>query len=630
MKCILWKTNLFLLLMGCSALNSAFATMPDMAPPKIQLVDEFGVNLFTGQVTTHLETVSIGGAMGLSHSISAYTNNFSSTGMKGYHDKYRSGRGRAVVIKQPMEGLLDVMRVDDFIGTTDFIVMVNGQMQSVYTTATNYTYQALGDARHTLERRADGNLYWTKPDGTVSKFHGGGAADVPNRPASSAGALLEVQYPNGFTIRTGYAGAISNTGFALKYIYQFDEEDRYFPSGGSNQIPQAEPENWAQANPKYVQAINMARENCVALEQSCSGNWPRAEFDWPAGMPRAKFIGTSMFKVIDATGGVTTYHFRAFDLAYDDYGNLIAGQTPGQRFSPRLVAIKPASSDFISPQYYQYAYRTQVNMGGSNDATYVRYVETAGVIKSAQMGDRTNGYLIGEAHYATIRNAGGGTILEVIPNEDKPGTLSFVRTNTGGLNYENNYRNFPLKYNRIWGDTELYEYAPAGRGNLTKVTKGGTVMTAEYPASCTPATRKICNKPMWTSDAKGNKTHYTYHAESGEISTITYPANKAGKVAQTRYGYEQKQAQHHYTLLLTPIWLKTSESYCVDSHYSNACAGGDEVVTRYEYNHDNLFMTGMTVYSQKDNKTLRSCYEYDDYGNRIGETQPKANLSSCD
>ncbi len=176
----------------------------------------------------------------------------------------------------------------------------------------------------------------------------------------------------------------------------------------------------------------------------------------------------------------------------------------------------------------------------------------------------------------------------------------------------------------------MYEYAPAGRGNLTKLTKGGTVMTAEYPPTCTASTRRYCNKPIWTSDGKGNKTHYTYHPDSGELLSITYPPDKAGKVAQTRYGYEQKQARHFYTPLLTPIWLKTSESFCADSNYSNGCAGGDEVITRYEYNHDNLFMTGMTVYSQKDNKTLRTCYEYDDYGNRIGETQPKANLSSCD
>ncbi len=80
--------------------------------------------------------------------------------------------------------------------------------------------------------------------------------------------------------------------------------------------------------------------------------------------------------------------------------------------------------------------------------------------------------------------------------------------------------------------------------------------------------------------------------------------------------------------------MKTAEKYCINSAPAgNGCSGGDEVVTTYEYNHDNLLMTGMTVTEPPppagNGITLRTCFEYDIYGNQIGKTDPKAGLSSC-
>ncbi|MGM8229198.1 hypothetical protein ACSV5M_21655, partial [Cellvibrio sp. ARAG 10.3] len=141
--------------------------------------------------------------------------------------------------------------------------------------------------------------------------------------------------------------------------------------------------------------------------------------------------------------------------------------------------------------------------------------------------------------------------------------------------------------------------------------------------------------PTWTRDGKGNQTDYAYHAESGQIAKITYPANKHGIRAETRYTYEQKYANYYNVSGVKaqasiPVWLKTEESYCINSSASDGdCSDNDEVITRYEYEHDNLFLTGMTVTDPQGN-TLRTCYAYDDYGNRIGETQPNANLASCD
>ena len=615
--------------LGLLIANAAFCvTLPDLAPPKVQLVDEFGVNLMTGQVTHQLETVSIGGAMGLSHTISAYTNNFSMTGNYGYQDKYY-GKGRLTVLKNKGTEFLDAISVSDFEGSANFSVVVNNQLQRADSQiSSGYAYQAMGDTRNILERKTDGFIYWTKPDGAVSKFAGG-----TNTYPSSIGLLLQVTYPNGFTVNVDWIGSkiTTNTGFALKYIHQFDETDRYMDSSKpvltTTQIPAVSPESWANLNPKYIQAINTAKENCLTL--NCTGDWPKAEFDWPAGMPRTIFLGESVFRVIDAIGSETKYHFRGYDLAYDEYGNKVSWKTPNTEFSPRLIAIKSAQS---SGQYLQYTFINRVSLQSYGDSTAVTWVQVAGEVKSAKLGTEDGVYHIGKEYMSTLENAGTGSVRRVVPSLDRPGTVSYAELIDGKLDYEPTWRNFLKSYTYHSGEKEVYEYD--ARGNLSKVTKNGTWTSGDYPTSCPETTRKYCNKPNWTSDAKSNKTIYTYHPQSGQVATVTYPANKNGLIAQTRYEYQQKQAYYYQAsgskAYGSPIWLKTAEKYCTNSNYSgSSCQAGDEVVVRFEYNNDNLLMTGKTAFSQKENKTLRTCYEYDSYGNQIGETQPNANLTSC-
>jgi len=104
--------------------------------------------------------------------------------------------------------------------------------------------------------------------------------------------------------------------------------------------------------------------------------------------------------------------------------------------------------------------------------------------------------------------------------------------------------------------------------------------------------------------------------------------------AQTRYEYTQLSA-HYYDssgtkITGTPIWMKTAEKTCMNSASTgNACSGSDEVVTRYEYDNDNLLMTGTTVTDPVSGATLRTCFQYDIYGNQIGKTQPKTGLTQC-
>lgn len=645
------KLNALLVLGLIISFDIYAVTLPDLAPPKVQLVDEFGVNVHSGQVQSSLETVSIGGAMGLSHNISNFTNNFSITGYRGYQDKFFA-RGRVTELDTRLNQYKNVMRVHDMSGTADFWLIDGGVIKNFGAgPVTNYTYAAVSDPRNTLVRRTDG-VYWTKPDGTEVVFEG-----ALNGSPDHVGTMKQIRYPNGFIIdiikvtdQTGYVTRriTTNTGFALKYIHHYDSADALMAPAKyairyDSVTPRVEPELWARENPKYVQAINTSVESC--LTSACVTNWPKAEFKWPAGMPRAIYLGDSTFRVTGATGGVTEYYFRSYDLALNEAGNVVEGHTRYQRNSPRLIGIKPEGSN---EQLYKYTYKNVFNTQSSEFTTWFYLSGEAGQVTQVhRYGVASSGYSFGDAYYSSIQNSGGGYIQRVLPKVDQyPGAIHSVTTRDGQLTYEVSYRNFPSHY--VWNSGMVESYGYDARGNMTSHTKGAVTFTASYPASCDNP--KSCNKPTWTSDAKGNKTWFTYHSQSGEVETITYPADKNGLVRQVRFEYTPHQANYYplnggSKIAGSPIWLKTAERTCTSSNTlgSTCASANDEVVTQYEYNSDNLFLTGMTITAAEPVNmwapggasntiqvtTKRTCFQYDKYGNKIGETEPNAFLSQC-
>jgi len=73
---------------------------------------------------------------------------------------------------------------------------------------------------------------------------------------------------------------------------------------------------------------------------------------------------------------------------------------------------------------------------------------------------------------------------------------------------------------------------------------------------------------------------------------------------------------------------------------AGTCGGGaaDLVVVAYDYGPDtgsvgnNLWLRGMTVTAEDTDgtiRTYRTCYGYDEQGNKIWETSPRAGLSAC-
>jgi len=197
------------------------------------------------------------------------------------------------------------------------------------------------------------------------------------------------------------------------------------------------------------------------------------------------------------------------------------------------------------------------------------------------------------------------------------------------------------------------------RGNLNLVRHIPTVASglptlesrAVFPAACTTTDRRSCNRPTSVTDRNGNTTDYTYSPDHGGVLTETGPLaptrQSDGSIVsvrpQKRYEYAQRFAwisngAGGYVQAAAPAWLLARERSCRATAASGAsCEGGaaDEVVTDYDYGPNsgpnNLLLRGIAVTADGGSGlvTQRTCYGYDNQGNRISETQPNANLGSC-
>ncbi|HEX8064526.1 MAG TPA: hypothetical protein VF535_15095 [Allosphingosinicella sp.] len=148
-------------------------------------------------------------------------------------------------------------------------------------------------------------------------------------------------------------------------------------------------------------------------------------------------------------------------------------------------------------------------------------------------------------------------------------------------------------------------------------------------AECVAAQpRKLCNKPLWSKDFRGNQTDFTYELHGG-VKTETGPA-AGGICPQVRYEYALRRAWVNngsgYSAESVSIHLPSRKAFCATGAASGwGCAiAGDEVVTTYDYGPDsgpnNLLVRSETVTA--GGVSRKTCYGYDWMGNKISTTRP--------
>jgi hypothetical protein len=329
----------------------------------------------------------------------------------------------------------------------------------------------------------------------------------------------------------------------------------------------------------------------------------------------------------------TTFKFTRQDLALREDGSVADGYFAGQQWSPRLTGISAPNS---TTDLFTYHFKNLFGTHGTPEGWLDWRLNNAGVVKGASRGAAGQPYdlarpVYSDAENVSTANQGNGVYYVRVRGtvQGNVGAIDYADTDLGRMYYENNTRNFPTQFMKTVGMSESYGYTRSNLSSITyynsRVAGVGHTIVSEFPASCTPSTRKTCNQPTRSRDANGHWTDFEYHPASGQVEKVTQPANKSGIRAQTRYEYGQRSARYYDAngsfITGSPIWMKTVEKFCINSAAvpGGGCSGNDEVVTRFEYNHDNLLLTGVTVTDPGGAV----------YGNQIGVTTPKANLGSC-
>lgn len=180
-----------------------------------------------------------------------------------------------------------------------------------------------------------------------------------------------------------------------------------------------------------------------------------------------------------------------------------------------------------------------------------------------------------------------------------------------------------------------YSYDSGARViGVTSVPKSGSALPSSTATALYDCSVSVCrNKPTQVTDARGSETDYTYDTTHGGILTETGPADAHGVRPQTRYSYNQltpKVLDASGNLVNSPpVYRLTRTSTCRSASPGNpaSCVGsGDETVTTYTYNTNNLLLTSETVAAGDGSASATTSYGYDVVGNRIWVDGPRTDV----
>ncbi|EZP56508.1 RHS repeat domain-containing protein [Sphingomonas sp. RIT328] len=149
--------------------------------------------------------------------------------------------------------------------------------------------------------------------------------------------------------------------------------------------------------------------------------------------------------------------------------------------------------------------------------------------------------------------------------------------------------------------TQTQVVAKPGSGAPTLTT------SASFPCS----TAATCNKPAWTKDAKGAQTDYGYDNTTGNVTSVTAPANPSGLRPTTTYSYTS----------VNGIQMMSGSSTC--SSAATCVNSANETRTSISYNANGL-PTATTVQAGDGSTSATTTKSYDDVGNVVSVDGPIA------
>lgn len=406
------------------------------------------------------------------------------------------------------------------------------------------------------------------------------------------------------------------------------------------------------------QAVNLATDYCNMGSQSlCSGLSGERGATYEAVQSASGYAFPERFILTDAVGGVTTIRNQLFSAyAWRPRCGNLSCDVPPLHYRPYPVGLtRPGSSTETHTMRYV-ADIQPGTVGYSHDDIRIDRVVLDGVTV-----DYEPNFFQPGAAYGSTDGASWYRLRSLIGGQEISYSDSFKRSEFWG----DSRRVLTLYRDELGRETfysfdGLFEVAgvtyPEGntagttkdaRGNIVSVTFGAKPgftdpdqqLLYSYAPSCTMATQAKCNRPLSATDARGQVTDFEYN-DRGQVTVERRPAPVPGAPRPTvtstytlRTAYI-KDAGGNPVAAGPPVSMLTRTSSCISQA---SCVGTvDEVVTEYDYGPttglNNLLLRGIAVTAVNDQgqmQTLRTCYQYNYFGEKIAETQPGAGLTSC-
>lgn len=509
----------------------------------------------------------------------------------------QSGR---LTIGQPEEGGLEFYRVwvgggwyHNFNGGVSsnagkFTIRIGSSVESF--TLINGVYQS--DDGHGSTLTFGGSTFiYTLADGTVIRLVSPGNGDT------SSAKIASIVRPNGLTLTFNrkwqafcemiagtcetpahYSDRLqsisTNTGYMLKFEYAQN-------SGLQSALDPSMEENWLQLI--KVKAINMAVETCDPDADGCA-----TAQTWPT--------------VTIAKQGSTPGDFT--DVWADSLNNAVTTSVAGGNVAS-VQSPQDPSVDF-----------SMTYDGSGRVATFTR-----------GGGTWTYGYAdAGTQRTTTVAQPLGGS--KVFVSEPASRKLLSQTDELGRMiSYQYDVFVRPTRVTKPEGN--YVEATYDARGNVTQsrqVAKVGSgladiVTSSAFAATC--ANAKTCNKPISTTDPRGNVTDFTYDATHGGVLTVTQPAPTSGTVRpQVRYGYSAVSGYYKNaagTIVAAPSTVTKLASISACQTQASCVGTSDEVKSTIAYGTagtaNNLLPTTVTSANGTGTLTATEKRTYDNLGN---------------
>lgn len=418
----------------------------------------------------------------------------------------------------------------------------------------NYTLTRLGGETLVGTATSGGTFTFTDSDGTVYVF-----SWDSKRPTSITypdGTKLTFTYQLAPTSNFVIKSVISNRGYALL-------------SNGDTQMC----------------VVNMA-ETYVTATSTCPVGAQTVTFTKTVSVPAYSAYIKNLTSVTNALGQTTVYSY----VGADHLGCIKApGDSTCIISNSYNVCVPPPG--IPAPANLRWSDQVTAQTTGTGEnytynfpalAPCMDYMYSGGATMTAPGGATTSVYTNGIGAFASMT--------------DPLGRGAGVTYYDGTTGY---YTESNVPYSQVANDGNAIYFVRDSRGNATQTWRRGKtgagvadalISTSNYSATCTNP--KICNKPNYVIDAKGNRTDFTWDPTHGGIVSIRLPAAVVGAPApdgvraEKRFSYTQlyawiKNSSGGFTQAATPVWVLTGTSEC---RQSASCIGtADETKTNISY-----------------------------------------------